>query len=93
VFNERLVKLLSEGKNVIVDNLNLKKKYRAALKETVKGLDVRVTYVYMVSPSLETNIQRRPTFEIGVIDKMTEILDWPSRDEYDELWVSKAIQA
>lgn len=92
VFNERLVKLLSEGKNVVVDNLNLKKKYRAALKETVKGLDVRVVYVYMESPSLKTNIQRRPTFEIGVIDKMTEILDWPSRDEYDEFWLSKAVQ-
>lgn len=93
VFNERLVKLLSEKKNVIVDNLNLKKKYRAALKEVVKGLNVRVTYVYMESPSLDTNIQRRPTFEFGVIDKMTETLDWPSRDEYDELWISKAIQA
>ena len=93
VFNERLVKLLSEKKNVIVDNLNLKKKYRAALKEVVKGLNVRVTYVYMESPSLDTNLKRRPTFEIGVIGKMTEILDWPSRDEYDELWIYKAIQA
>lgn len=92
VFNERLVKLLSEGKNVVVDNLNLKKKYRAVLKETVKGLDIHVIYVYMESPSLNTNIQRRPTFEIGVIDKMTESLDWPSRDEYDEFWLSKAIQ-
>ena len=34
-----------------------------------------------------------PQPNLTVIDKMTETLDWPSRDEYDELWLYKAVQA
>lgn len=92
VFNERLVKHLSRGENVIVDNLNIKKRYRMAIKDAIKGIDVRVIYVYMEAPSLKENINCRPTFVPGCIEGMTETLEWPTREEYDEFWVYKHVQ-
>ena len=92
VFNERLVKHLKNGESVIVDNLNIKKRYRMAIKDTIKGIDVRVIYIYMEAPSLKENINCRPTFVPGCIEGMTETLEWPTREEYDEFWAYKHVQ-
>lgn len=89
VFNERLVSLLRAGKDVCVNNLNLKKKYRAALWPLLAGIDVETVYVYVEAGTIGDNIRRRPTFRPDELVAMTERLDWPTRCEYDRLIVLK----
>lgn len=89
VFNERLVNAVKSGKDVIINNLNIKKKYRDAFKTLLSGYAVRWLYLYVEAPTIEENIRRRPTFNPDVIKNMTSVLEWPQPDEYDDLWISK----
>ena len=89
VFNERLISAVKAGKDVILNNLNLKKKYRDAYKSVLNGYDVEWFYVYVEAPRLLENIKRRPTFKAKDIMAMTAVLDWPQPEEYDELIISK----
>ena len=89
VLNERLLEHIKNGEDVYLDNINLKKKYRMAIHQLLKDFDVRYEYVYVEAPALKFNIERRPTFNPGIIETMTEVLDWPTMDEYDDLSVYK----
>jgi predicted kinase len=83
-FNERVKRAIAEGKNVYLNNINLKRKYRDAFKALLNGKGVKWVYDYVQAPSLKDNLERRPTFTeeqmVGLINKF----DWPQADEYDE---------
>ena len=89
VFNERFVESVKNGESVCLNNLNIKKKYRDALKNLVKGYDIEWVYIYVEAPTIEDNEKRRPTFKAGSIREMTAVLEWPRSDEYDILVISK----
>lgn len=93
VFNSRFINAVKEGKDVILNNLNIKKKYRDALKVVVNGYSVRWVYIYIEAPSIEDNIKRRPTFDPDQLRGMTEVLEWPQPDEYDEMFYVKGMQS
>ena len=89
VFNERFVKALNEDKDVILNNVNLKKRYRDDFKRLAGNGLIDWQYVYIEAPTIEDNIKRRPTFDPEVLMSMRETLEWPQPDEYDKLLISK----
>ena len=70
----------------IIDNLNLKRKYREQYKNLFQGENVVYKYVYFETENIKVNLERRKD-EIGqdVFDKMIERLDWPTYIEYQTL--------
>lgn len=93
VFNERFLAAVKEGKDVILNNLNIKKKYRDALKSVVNGYSVHWKYLIIEAPTIEDNIKRRPTFDPSQLKGMTEIMEWPQPEEYDEIIFVKQMQS
>jgi predicted kinase len=89
VFNERFVNALNDGKDVILNNINLKKKYRDDFKRLAGNRLIDWIYVYVEAPTIEDNIKRRPTFDPQQLRNMTEVLEWPQPDEYDDIIISK----
>lgn len=86
VFNLKLLQAAREGKDIMIDNLNLKKKYRDAYKNLLKDFNIIWNYVYVYTTDISTNLERRN----GVISKeilknMIMNFDWPTPDEYDVL--------
>ena len=74
------------GDTIIVDNINLKRKYRDYFKDLLKDYNVEYHYHYVETKSLKTNILRRE----GQINKevfinMIKSFDWPEASEYDYL--------
>lgn len=89
VFNKRFIKALDDGKDVVLNNINLKKRYRDDFKRLAGNRLIDWRYVYVEAPTIEDNIKRRPTFDPQQLRNMTEVLEWPQPDEYDRLLISK----
>lgn len=85
VFNERLVEYVKNGKNVFINNINLKAKYRDAYKSLLQplGKNIMWEYKYIESPNTEETLKRRPTISAETIDSMKEAIDWPQPEEFD----------
>lgn len=90
VFNERLVNAVKEKKNVVINNINLKRKYRDGYKELLKTYNVWYEYVYMEAPTLEDNIERRKgQISAQIFEQMIGKFDFPSVEEYQTLHIYK----
>ena len=89
VYNEKLIDALHSGADVIVlDNLNLKKKYRDGYKNLLYGYAVNWIYAYIEAKDLETNVERRGgSITPDVLKTMIMGFDWPRPDEYDKLGI------
>ena len=91
VFNMKLKKAAEDGKIIVINNTNLKKKYRDGYKELLKKYDVVWTYIYCEADSLTTNIERRKgQIREDVFVGMIDGFEWPARDEYDHLIYQKS---
>ena len=88
--NDRMKKAADEGKDIIIDGINLKKEYRVRAVEMLSNYRVKVYYVYVEASSLKVNIDRR-SGQIGadVFNGMLERFEWPTYDEYDNLYIIK----
>ena len=86
VFNEKLLKAVVDGKTVVINNTNLKKKYRDAYKDLLKGYNMVWHYVYIEADALEKNIERRKgQISPPVFYNMMDTMDFPHENEYDTL--------
>lgn len=86
IFNERLLKAIEEGKNVVINNTNLRKKSRDEFKALLKGKNVQWKIIYLESPSLEETLKRREgQIEKEVFNRMINNLEWMLPSEYDTL--------
>ena len=88
VFNDRLKEAAENGFNIVVDAINIKKEYRLRLIEFLSNYRTVMNYVYVEAEGINTNAGRRH----GQIDRnaliaMTERFEFPTRDEYDNLYV------
>lgn len=83
-FNKKILDAIKEGKHAVIDNLNLKRKYRDAYKTLLKDYAVTWNYVYVETDSLEKNIERRESskMDMNVFKNMIMNFDWPTPDEY-----------
>ena len=63
-FNKQIKERFESNNNIIIDNINLKKKYREEIKNYIKslGYDPYYEYIYIEAPSLNDNIKRRENF-------------------------------
>lgn len=85
VFEDRFYEALRAEKNVIIDNINLKKVHRDSYKTIASNFNVHWEYVYVQAPSLEDNYSRRPTFSKELFDTMLNGFDFPDPSEYDRI--------
>lgn len=89
VFNQRLTDAARDGsKTIVLDNLNLKKKYRDAYKEQLSLYAVNWVYVYIEAKGLQTNLERRgDDIDLDVLKSMIMVFEWPRPDEYDKFGI------
>ena len=89
VFNQRLTDAARDGsKPIVLDNLNLKKKYRDGYKEQLSLYAVNWVYVYIEARGLQTNVERRgEDIDMDTLKGMIMVFDWPKDEEYDKFGV------
>lgn len=87
VFNEKLIAAIKNGKTPIINNINLKKKYRDGYKAFLSenGFNnIKWTYHYVEAPTLDENIKRREgQIPESAFSIMINNFDWPRHEEYD----------
>lgn len=89
-FNQKMIDSAKKGYDIILDNINLKREYRDAYKETLRDFKVKWNYVYIQADSLEKNIERRKgQISENVFKDMQRKLDWPDICEYDTMTIVK----
>ena len=89
VFNQKMLDAASQGKILVLDNMNNRREYRDGYKKLLKNYQVNWKYVYCEAPTLDTNIIRRH----GQIDSklfagMIDHFDMPMYEEYDSLVIN-----
>lgn len=88
VFNDRLKDAADKGLNIVIDAINIKKEYRLRLLEMLSNYKTIINYVYVEAENIETNIGRRHSqIDKKVLIDMTERFEYPTYDEYDNLYV------
>lgn len=89
IFNQRLTDAARDGsKPIVLDNLNLKKKYRDAYKEQLSLYAVNWVYVYVEARGLQTNLERREgDLDMETLKGMIMVFDWPRDEEYDRFGI------
>jgi predicted kinase len=87
----KLIKESAENdKCIVIDNTNLKRKYRDSIKELLKDYNVFYFYHYIEAPSLDENFKRREgEVSANVILRMFKSLEWPTYDEYLRFYIHK----
>lgn len=87
-FNKRLIEAVENKQEVVINNINLKRKYRDSYKELLKDYNIAWDYVYIEAPSLATNISRRDgQIDANVFVTLIDSFDFPDADEYNSLTV------
>lgn len=90
-FNEKLIKAANDGKTIILNNMNNRRKYRDEYKRLLKDYNVCWEYIYVEADSLQKNIDRRKgQINSTVFRKMAETFEYPTIDEYNYMWIVKS---
>lgn len=88
IFNKMFKQAINEGKDIVINNLNLKKKYREEYKKLLGNNDYYVFYYYIEAPSLEENSKRHDgQLSIETLKGMIDNFDMPRNDEYDQMFI------
>lgn len=86
IFNAKLRQYAEEGKDIVINNTNLKRKYRTQYKSLLRHFPINWIYVVVKAPSIEDNIARRQgQIPPEIIMRMQEGYQPPTPDEYDEI--------
>ena len=86
VFDTKLKQYVAEGNDVVINNTNLKKRYRLSYKMLLNDYNLTWVYVVIKAPSIEDNIKRREgQIPPEIIQRMAEGYEPPTPDEYDEI--------
>jgi len=91
IVNSRIKKCCEEKRSFVINQTNMKKKYRTELKETVlKYGKPNIIYVYIEAPSLDECKKRRGNGKWdGIIDRMWKSFEFPDKSECDNLIIYK----
>jgi predicted kinase len=86
IFNKRLVNYVRNGFDVVINNINLKRRYRDDYKRLLSQFNVQWVYVVVMAPSIQDNIARRNgQIPKDILLKMHNDFIMPSEDEYDDI--------
>ena len=87
LFNERLLDAAREDKVIVLNNTNLKAKYREETLRYLYEYDVHSIYYYIEADCLDKNKERREgQIPDEVFDNMIMNFDWPKPSEYNEFY-------
>lgn len=82
--NEMISMAADFGGTIIIDNTNLKRKYRESYISLLSNYNLIITYDYVETKTLENNLKRREgQIDKKVFDNMIMGFEWPQADEYD----------
>lgn len=85
VFNEMILNAASDGKRIVIDNLNLKFEYRNSYKSLLSNYYVEWKYIYVEAENISVNMERRASqINENIFKEMINKLEWPTIDEYKE---------
>jgi predicted kinase len=88
VFNQRLNQAMKEGKDIVVNNINLTEKRRKALRNQLPKYNY--VYWYVEAPTLSDNLVRRYSqIDKSVFNNMLKNFEFPQTYECDLLYVYK----
>lgn len=87
-FNTALLMQVRSGKDVVINNTNLRKKYRMQYHRLLKDFDLNWVYIVIKAPSLQDNIKRRSgQIPPEVFERLEKSYEPPTPDEYNEIRV------
>jgi putative nucleotidyltransferase with HDIG domain len=82
--NDMILTAAELGETIIIDNTNLKRKYRDSYRSMLSDYNVVITYHYVEARTLKVNLERRDgQISREVFDNMIMGFEWPQADEYD----------
>jgi predicted kinase len=85
IHDNELYTAIHRGDTIVVNNVNLKKKYRDAITTVLRTNGYKIVYIYVEAPTLEFNYRRREgQIPNEVIKNMALSFEWPEASEYDE---------
>ena len=86
IFNAKLREYTESGQDIVINNTNLKRRYRMQYKSLLRHFPIKWIYVVVKAPSIEDNIARRNgQIPPEIIMRMQEGYQPPTPDEYDEI--------
>lgn len=90
VFMEEAINTLSDGKDIVLDNMNITKRYRDAYHNDFIRFSPKYVYVYVEAPAIDDNIVRRKgQISENEIKRMFNSIEFPEHHEYDVLIFDK----
>lgn len=88
VFNDKMIEAAEAGKNIIINNINLKKKYRDDYHELLANYNPYFKYAYIQADDIEKNyVRRNGQIEEEVFEDMMLYFEWPYYPEYDAMTI------
>ena len=89
VFNTEIKNCAEQYDIVVINNINLRRKYRDSYKEILnKSFNVEWIYVYIEAPDLATNATRRDgQIPANQFPQMIRKFEWPVPEEYDDFYI------
>ena len=94
IVNSRIKKCCEEKRSFIINQTNVKKKYRTQLKETaLKYGNPNFVYIYIEAPSINECKERRGHGKWdSIIDRMWGDFEFPDKSECDDFVFYKQFQ-
>ena len=87
VFNKMVIDCCKNGQDFIIDNTNVRRKYREDYIRMTLEYKPNIIYVYVEAPSLDVNKERRKgMMPLDVIDRMWNQFDFPEPWEYNSMY-------
>ena len=94
LFNTKLKEYARAGEDIVINNTNLRRKYRNEYKKALRDFDVKWIYVVIEAPDLDINKERRKgQIPPEVLDRLAQSYEPPTQDEYDEITYAKQKKA
>ena len=88
--HKAIIEAAINGKVIIIDDMNIKRKYRDSIKEILKDFNTVYHYVYVEANGIDKNISRRQgQVSENILHKMIESIEWPTVDEYNTFKIEK----
>lgn len=90
ISDELLSNAINDGKPIVINNINLKRKYRDAFTKILRNNGYCIKFVYIEAPTIDVNIKRRDgQIPKEAIQSCAYNFDFPEPSEYDELFIEK----
>ena len=86
IFNDRLIECCKNKQSCVINNMNLYRKRREYLVNSIAEYNPKIQYIVIIPPSLQTIIQRRlGQIDPNIITNMWKSIEFPTTDECENI--------